>query len=168
MARNTEGSSINPFLHTLQLLQTSLKTFSKKYGKSLNLSITIELSWNHYSERRNSNFCFCHNDFKSCLVQSHQKYSLCVKGLSLVLCGYGLLILIYFLFWCVILMCYFDLFLASLYSEYESCCTRPDIAVGVTLWLRFCMQVHKVHHSSVTTWTFLQWFPTMTPMYITK
>ena len=41
--------------------------------------------------------------------------------------------------------------LARLFGEYESYSTHPGVGVRVTHWLRFCIKVHILHHSLVTT-----------------
>ena len=50
-------------------------------------SMIIENSWNLFWQmeklRSMINFSFCHNDFKSCLLQRCRKASVCGKGLSI-------------------------------------------------------------------------------------
>ena len=69
--------NLNPLPHTTILQQTTFETYWQKREKSRNESVIIKMSW--------SNFFFCHNVFKSRLLQMSQNASPRGKELTLLL-----------------------------------------------------------------------------------
>ena len=78
--RERRKLTFNPFPHTANLQQTTLKSFKKKYSKY----ILFECSWNHCGKWRNSSlwelFFLLQQRFQKSPLQRCQKASSCGKG----------------------------------------------------------------------------------------
>ena len=78
-----QNASVNPFLHTTNLQQTTFKTSKQKYGKiSINESVIIAYRVDNMVAKGE----IAHDEhqvFKSLLLQKLQKASICGKGLSI-------------------------------------------------------------------------------------
>ena len=80
MLNSTASFSINPFPHTRNLKQTTLKTSINIQKISRNYGIITEKGFKTFWQKGKllvlSNFFFCHNVFKSRLLQMHQNASI--------------------------------------------------------------------------------------------